>query len=620
MFMRGLCRVLAGIVVGFAPVGTFAATVIVPTDQPTVQAAVNAAGAGGTVVINSNATFDETVFVTQSLTIHGGVGFAPTIRGTSTCGAVTNSCTLFFEPNSASPQMLAVSDVRLLPKSKALGNGAEVVRIFNQGPGDATVILDDCTIENPEGFGFLAVDIRRASCSAGLNHVAVQNGSITITGTNEGFASEGGFEMGEGGSLAVFNLQLGMSGIANEAFDITPSCGEIMFQLSDSNINISTGASSASLAVLFGVTATIERNTFQAISNSEGFASGISVLSGSGHSSSITLDANRFIGSGPHVGDAVRVAPDSNSSVMVKATNNVVQNMQYGFRLEPTGNPAGSITATLANNTVDGSLFDAIALNSANGSTMTVTAENNLLTNSAGWGISLDSEADGSLTASEDYNGFFDNAAGNVEAPLAGGPHDVVGDPMYVGGLRLIIGSPMIDAGDNAFASTVTDVDGFPRIQNGTVDIGAFEGGVVVIAEPTNTATVTQTPTFTSTSTSTASFTPSPTGTPLPTETASATPTHSVTPSATPSRTPTPSTSPTPTASATSTVGPCIGDCRRMHAVAVNDVITLVNIALGTAQPSSCSDGIPSGSEVNVALIVRAVNNALNGCASTSVS
>ncbi|MGH3055627.1 MAG: hypothetical protein ACRDL7_11685, partial [Gaiellaceae bacterium] len=111
MSTRWFYRLTAGIVVECAAAGAFAITVVVPTDQPTVQAAVNAAGAGGTVIINSNATFDETVTVTQSLTIHGGVGFSPTIRGASLCGPST--CTLFFAPNSAAAQMLAVSDVRL---------------------------------------------------------------------------------------------------------------------------------------------------------------------------------------------------------------------------------------------------------------------------------------------------------------------------------------------------------------------------------------------------------------------------------------------------------------------------------------------------------------------------
>jgi hypothetical protein len=41
---------------------------------------------------------------------------------------------------------------------------------------------------------------------------------------------------------------------------------------------------------------------------------------------------------------------------------------------------------------------------------------------------------------------------------------------------------------------------------------------------------------------------------------------------------------------------------------------TLVNIALGDAQPSACPDGVPSGAGVNIALIIQAVTNALNSC------
>jgi hypothetical protein len=59
----------------------------------------------------------------------------------------------------------------------------------------------------------------------------------------------------------------------------------------------------------------------------------------------------------------------------------------------------------------------------------------------------------------------------------------------------------------------------------------------------------------------------------------------------------------------------CVGDCRGTHTVAVNDVITLVNIALGSAQPAACSDGgLPLSREVTIAIITEAVNNALTGC------
>jgi hypothetical protein len=57
---------------------------------------------------------------------------------------------------------------------------------------------------------------------------------------------------------------------------------------------------------------------------------------------------------------------------------------------------------------------------------------------------------------------------------------------------------------------------------------------------------------------------------------------------------------------------------RVRRAAPVDELLTLVNIALGNALPSACPDGVPSGAEVNVALLIQAVNSALNGCPLTA--
>lgn len=62
----------------------------------------------------------------------------------------------------------------------------------------------------------------------------------------------------------------------------------------------------------------------------------------------------------------------------------------------------------------------------------------------------------------------------------------------------------------------------------------------------------------------------------------------------------------------------CAGDCAETHTVVVGGLITLVNIALGNAQSSACPNGIPTGTRVDVALLIQAVNNALSGCPGTS--
>jgi hypothetical protein len=64
----------------------------------------------------------------------------------------------------------------------------------------------------------------------------------------------------------------------------------------------------------------------------------------------------------------------------------------------------------------------------------------------------------------------------------------------------------------------------------------------------------------------------------------------------------------------TGTAGSCVGDCDSSGEVTVNELIILVNIALGSADNSACPHGIPAAATVDISLIIQAVNNALNGC------
>jgi hypothetical protein len=136
---------------------------------------------------------------------------------------------------------------------------------------------------------------------------------------------------------------------------------------------------------------------------------------------------------------------------------------------------------------------------------------------------------------------------------------------------------------------------------------------------PTPTLTATSTPTITSTPTQT--HTPTETLTFTPTETATVTPTVTDTPTASPSPTitPTPLDTPTATITATSAVPPCVGDCSGEGQVTVDELVTMINIALGNMPASACPPADANHDDaVTVDEIVTAVNAALGGCPSSA--
>jgi hypothetical protein len=76
---------------------------------------------------------------------------------------------------------------------------------------------------------------------------------------------------------------------------------------------------------------------------------------------------------------------------------------------------------------------------------------------------------------------------------------------------------------------------------------------------------------------------------------------------------------PTPTPTPTPTPGGCTGDCDGSGDVTVNELIIMVNIALGSSPLSTCPIGDADGSgDITVNEIIIAVTNALNGCGPTT--
>jgi hypothetical protein len=92
---------------------------------------------------------------------------------------------------------------------------------------------------------------------------------------------------------------------------------------------------------------------------------------------------------------------------------------------------------------------------------------------------------------------------------------------------------------------------------------------------------------------------------PVVTPTSTATPTVALVPTATA----------TPPPTAMSTPRPCVGDCSGNSQVTVDEILTMVNIALGNTPVTTCEAGDANhDGQITVDEILTAVNNALNGC------
>jgi len=96
---------------------------------------------------------------------------------------------------------------------------------------------------------------------------------------------------------------------------------------------------------------------------------------------------------------------------------------------------------------------------------------------------------------------------------------------------------------------------------------------------------------------------PSPTWPP----TSTATATFTATTAQLPTDTPTPTATPTPSG--------CTGDCNADNQVTVDEILTMVNIALGNANASTCLAGDANhDNQITIDEILTAVSNALDGC------
>jgi hypothetical protein len=464
------------------PVAADAATVTIPTDHATVQSAVNAVQgtSNATVIINSDATFVETVTITQSVTIEAGAGYAPIIRG-----AVADAQTIYFNPTGASSTALTLDGLTLLPESSPAAGNNIVVEIVNAATAPSTVVLEGLTINDPDNLGPQGIYIRSitnpGSGIAPANNVDILNSTITLGGVS-GVATNA-VTMTSEGTLSVSGVEIHHTLSSGTAFYIWGSQSSILFTLEDSTISVTApNGAYMSQAVYVGnrVTATIERNTFNLIDTSLGFVRGISTGT---EGTAMVINANRFIGSGPEAYLALIVSSKTGGLTEVYATNNVLYNIRSGIVIDAqTGSPGGNIGGAITNNTFDNISWavEFYTCNSA-GCAINLFLDNNIYSNCAVNAVSALKGSGSTLTVATDYNLFFNNTQDIVN--LVKGANSATGDPMYTGGnFSPGAGSAAIDAGSNSVSMlTSLDLLGNNRTQDGdgdgtaVVDMGAVE-------------------------------------------------------------------------------------------------------------------------------------------------
>jgi parallel beta-helix repeat protein len=276
------------------------------------------------------------------------------------------------------------------------------------------------------------------------------------------------------------NLELIGAGASTTIIHNTNTTTDVIeiqsFQVNMSNFTIQGGDNGVYLAD--GATGTISHNIITGSASQ-----GILIVS-----ASPTIDNNLIY----DCDDGIQVQDGSNSLII---NNTITGNAKKGIR---TYNDIVIVNNVITNNGSDGVYCDdcdstitnnTIVGNGDTGIYVILAAHpkifNNIITYNGKGGGECECAGihDDDSTIAEgdlDYNDIWDNGAdgtNNYSQVLFPGPHDISANPLLTGDYHLQCSSPALNAGLNTAPEIPsTDKDGEARIQNGIVDMGAYEG------------------------------------------------------------------------------------------------------------------------------------------------
>ncbi len=387
----------------FAPL-SYAATIHVPADQPTIQQAINAAQNGDTVLV-SPGTYNENInFQGKAITV-------------------------------ASSQGPGVTTID--------GGGSGSIVTFTSSEGATSVLKGFTITHGSASFGGGGIEVGSASPTI-INNRIINNTACNGAGVELSFSSavlrsniiSNNAQAGCSGGIGGGGLSIGGAGNAQIIGNVIS--------------NNSMGVDGGGIALFAAGTPTIQANMI--IGNIAGqTGGGISMFNFSDALIVDNLIINNQAAAGG--GGVAWLVPSGNRGPLL--VNNTIANN----------------TSSQPGSAIFGDGFDS-----------QTNLVNNILIGKTGQTAVVCGNFAGE-TPIFDFNDVLSpqsSAYGGICSDQTGTSGNISADPRFVNpvanNFRLQTGSPAIDAGDNSAPSLpAKDLDGFPRIQNGTVDMGAYE-------------------------------------------------------------------------------------------------------------------------------------------------
>lgn len=390
------------------------ATIHVPADQPTIQAAINAANNGDTVLV-SDGTYHENInFSGKAITVTTVNGPATTtIDGSGVNSVVT------FNTNEGSGSVLSGFTIQ---------NGGPNLNGANFGDGGGIFNSASPTI---------------------TNNVITNNKACAGVGIYSSFASPL-----IQGNIISNNSQSGCTGgIGGGGIAIDGSSApQIIGNVISNNSMLESGVGGGGIS-LFAAGAPVIQNNVITGNNSGSFTGGGITLA---NDSSPQIVDNLFIHNTAGQGGAIGWTIPTSSPGMLLLNNTMAANSSSSGSAIFDG--GFDTNMAIQNNLIIGTAGQsAYFCNQLNGTTTPAVFVNNDVFSSGAAAIS------GNCTITTGSNGNISSDPLFIDPALDN--------------FRLQPGSPAVDAGNNNARITLsaTDLDGNPRIFNNTVDIGAFE-------------------------------------------------------------------------------------------------------------------------------------------------